>query len=93
MVNGQRGTGMDEALFSLGTIYAVFRLTSKKEIRVLKERFTVFASVPDEEFMSLRTGECLIAATQTTSKASIYRIFVRPTVTNAGGQTFRASEG
>ena len=93
MVNGQRGTGMDDALFSLGTIYAVFRLTSKKEIRVLKERFTVFASVPDEEFMTLRTGECLIAATQTTGKAAIYRIFVRPTVTNAGGQTLRASEG
>lgn len=84
---------MAASFITQATVLPVFRLTSKKEIRALKERFTLFEGIPDEDSMSLRHGERIIAATQTTGKSAVYRIFVLPTVTNVGGQTLRTTEG
>ena len=91
MVNGQRGSGFDEGFMSQATMLAVFRMTSHKEIRTVKERFSVLAEVPNETFMNLRAGECMLAALQSTNPQSVFRLCVRPTVTYAGGETLRTT--
>ena len=48
---------MAASFITQATVLPVFRLTSKKEIRALKERFTLFEGIPDEDSMSLRHGE------------------------------------
>ena len=67
--NGQRPSGMDSGFLGQSTIIACFRMASRKEIRVLKVRFAVLEKIPDDVFLTLPEGECVIAAMQTTGNA------------------------
>ena len=91
VVNGQRPSGMDPAFLGLPTIVAVGRMVSSREIRLLKDKFSLLESVPDEVFLNLGVGEFVIAATQTTSGRSVYFVKTRPTLIDAGGATVRVS--
>jgi hypothetical protein len=92
--NGQRPSGVSGNIMGLSTINVVFRTTARREIRLIKDRCALFENVPDEEFMNLGHGECLIAALRSTDQTHVVlRVRVRPTVTRAGGETLRTTEG
>lgn len=86
----QRPGGLSPAFLGQASIVICFRLTSKREIRALKDSVAAFANVPDEVFFNLREGECLIAAYQSSGEAQVYRVRIRPTVTYAGGESLQA---
>jgi hypothetical protein len=90
ILNGQSILGMDAEFFSQATVVLVFRLNSMKDVRALKERFAPFQDIPDEEFLHLADGECMIGTTRSTSGERTFRVRIRPTVTNAGGETLQA---
>ena len=75
----------------LPTIIAVGRMVSSREIRLLKDKFSLLESVPDEVFLNLGVGEFVMAATQTTGDKSVYIVKTRPTLIDAGGATVRVS--
>lgn len=93
VVNGQRITGMDRAFVGQATIFVSFRTTSHKELRALKDCCGALDAVPDERFTTLKHGECIIAALQTTGEREVYHIKTRPSVSHAGGETLRVSGG
>lgn len=92
-VNGQRCTGFDAAFTGQNTIMAVFRVTSHKEIRAIKDRCGLLEDIPDEVFMNLKPGQCIIAAQQATGGGSVFIVTIRPSVSHAGGETLRATSG
>ena len=91
VVNGQRPSSMDPGFLGLPTIVAVGRMVSSREIRLLKDKFSLLESVTDAVFLNLGVGEFVIAATQTTSGRSVYIVKTRPTLIDAGGATVRVS--
>ena len=81
--------GLDPALLTLPTVVVCFRMSSVLEIRALKERFGFLRSIPDDVFLNLRRGECVVAATLSTGETNAYIVRIRPKVTRAGGFTLR----
>ena len=81
--------GLDPTILTLPTVVVVFRVASVLEVRALKDRFGYLRGIPDEVFLTLGRGECVIAATFSTGETNAYVVRIRPKVTRAGGCTLR----
>ena len=89
VIDCQRPSGLDRPFLAGATIVMVFRLLSRKEIRVVKDCYAMLESVPDEVFLNLRPGQCVVAAMESTGSDEVYLVNVRPTASYAGGETLR----